>query len=256
MALDCGLSAAGQTVPLPCDEADGARTWPEAGVTQIALGPWRASITVNDIPSTRKRGGHPSGGALSMLWHARTGPLCVASLNDYIRYEGINMDDAPADADRAVLTPRIEVRRGDRIYSNLYDGKAELSHREIKDGLEVTAKGTLRNSDGGPLPEKSAFELRYTFTSDAVVLSARTEAAARFIVPIASPAAEPFTASGDREFEWRKPDACVRLAASHAPIPPPGTVRIFNYVPGIQATPVILATGGERSATVRIVVEV
>ena len=91
-----------------------------------ARGGWHGSVTVNDIPQTKKRGGQPSGGALSLLWHEKTGPLCVASMNDCIRYEGSNMQTPATEAEQHCLTPRLELRAEGKLFSNIYDGAATM----------------------------------------------------------------------------------------------------------------------------------
>ncbi|MBC8009930.1 MAG: hypothetical protein H7067_07525, partial [Burkholderiales bacterium] len=241
IALDAGLPDAAPGRALPSDHAQGLREWPEAGVTQIALGPWRASVTINDIPSTAKRGGHPSGGSLAMLWHERAGPLLVASLNDYLRYEGVNMDEAHADTDKTVLTPRLEAHLDGCLYSSVHEGRAELASTQDGESIHLIAHGVLRDVHGQAPPDGStAYELQYRFTPDAFVLTARCASPAVLHVPLVAPASASLVASDAGVFTLHLPEARVRLVASAAPVAPvamSATERVFNYVPGVQAAP-------------------
>lgn len=63
-------------------------------------------MTTNDVASSPKRGGHPMGGTLSLLWHGGVGLIAIASMNDYKHYEGSNMQKPTSDS-QVCLKPRI-----------------------------------------------------------------------------------------------------------------------------------------------------
>lgn len=254
VALDAGLPEMSPNISLPCDAADGIREWPEAGVVQIALGPWRASITVNDLPHTAKRGGHPSGGSLSLLWHQLTGPLAVASMNEYVRYEGSNMDEAASESDRFVLTPRLEARRGDRLYSNLFDGHAHVTHSRRGETIEVIARGNLRDMAGCALPGDSAgFEMRYRFQRQVFQITVRATAPAMsFHFPVISTVGEPWDRPDPYTFRVRKGGATVDVRTETNAFVEEAIDRVFNYVPGFSALPLSLDVCGESRVSVRV----
>ena len=54
---------------------------------------------------------HACGGALSMLWHERVGPVLSASLTEYSMNEPANMQPV-TDKFSMALTPRLEIVYG------------------------------------------------------------------------------------------------------------------------------------------------
>lgn len=237
VALDAGISVV-PDISLPNDEAYGVREWQEAGVIQIALGSWRASITTNDIASSPKRGGHPMGGALSMLWHKQSGPVAVASMNDYVRYEGSNMQKASNDSDQFSLTPRIEINSEGLRYANVYDSKAKLTWIKKGDSIEIKVNGDLRDVKGNVLPGGlSAFEIQYSFTNDSFKMSVQSKAAgARLVFPVVSTASERVNYTGDGKLAIQKKSSIIRLTGNISSGWNNMTdKRVFNFVPGFEA---------------------
>ena len=255
-ALDADIQEAGP-VSLPNDVAFGVREWPEARVIQLAVGPWRASVTTNDLASSPKRGGHPMGGALSMLWHQQTGPVAVASMNDYVRYEGSNMQEASA-AEQFCLTPRIEAIREGRRYANLYDPKATLTWSKQGDSIQVTIRGDLRDVKGNVWPDgPSAFELRYTVSPRSFQLAVHARAAgATLLFPVVSPASERVDASRTGALVIHKKTARINLGGSEtAGWKTLGGDRVFNFVPGFEAVPVATKLDRSGHGSIRIVID-
>ena len=52
---------------LPSDKESGFKYYPELDTWKVSCGPWRADVTAYDFDYMT--GGHPSGGAVSLLWH-------------------------------------------------------------------------------------------------------------------------------------------------------------------------------------------
>lgn len=254
-ALDAGIREAGPAV-LPNDVAFGVREWPEARVIQIAVGPWRASVTTNDLASSPKRGGHPMGGALSMLWHQQTGPVAVASMNDYVRYEASNMQKATA-AEQFCLTPRIEATRKGSRYTNLYDPHATLSWSKQGDSIRVTIRGDLRDIQGNAWPDgPSAFAINYTFSPSSFQLAVQAKAAgAVLLFPVVSPTSEPVDASRTGNLVVHKKTARINLIGSEmAGWESVKGDRVFNFVPGFTAVPLQTKLDSSGSGFIRIVI--
>ncbi|MBC8154371.1 MAG: hypothetical protein H7Z72_15815 [Bacteroidetes bacterium] len=253
-ALDAGISEAAP-VSLPADSAYGVREWPEARVVQIAVGPWRASVTINDLASSPKRGGHPMGGALTMLWHQQTGPVAVASMNDYVTYEKANMQTVANDADKVCLTPRIETSIGGSRYSNLYDSQATLTWVKKGDAVLLTINGNLRDVAGHLLPGgASAFELNYTFTPRSFQLAVQSKAAgARLLFPVVSPADESVRYTVTGTVTVQKKMVLVNLTGNETGEWKGSTAkRVFNFVPGFEAIPISNKLNSDGTGYVRI----
>ncbi|GAB3225344.1 hypothetical protein [Spirosoma arcticum] len=255
--LDVGISEP-TAISLPNDKAYGVREWPEASVVQVALGPWRASITTNDIDSSPKRGGHPMGGALSMLWHQLTGPVAVASMNDYVLYEKSNMQQPTTESEQVCLTPRIDLDKDGNHYSNLYDSKAQMTWANKGDSIEVEIKGDLRDLKGNVLPgESSAFAMKYTFTNQSFQLAVHASAkGARLLFPVISPASEPIKPTIDGELVIQKKSSTMRLTGHKTPEWNKRTGdRVFNFVPGFEAVVVENKLDDNGNGHIRIVIK-
>src|SRR5256714_5719586 len=76
---------------LPRDEAYGLKTFPEIGTRLAAIGDWRATVTEYDFEYVERvqaggggssGGGHASGGAVSLLFHRKLGPILTASMTE------------------------------------------------------------------------------------------------------------------------------------------------------------------------------
>lgn len=256
-ALDAGISETPAS-SLPNDQAYGVREWPEANVIQIALGPWRASITTNDIASSPKRGGHPMGGALSMLWHKQTGPVAVASMNDYVMYEKANMQQPTNDAEQFCLTPRIEINKDGHRYSNLYDSKASLAWVRKADSIQVKIKGNLRDINGNVLPGlSSAFTMNYTFTNQSFQLAVLSKAkGSRLLFPVISPASEVVKQTVNGELVIQKKIAALKLTGNKTPQWNTSVGnRVFNFVPGFEAVVIENKLDDDGNGHVHIVIE-
>lgn len=227
-------------IPLPSDKPHGVREWKDAGVLQVGVGPWRASITTRDLSAHPKRYGHPMGGGLSMLWNSATGPVAVASMTDYIRFEASNMQEVKSPDDEFVLTPRIEVIKDSIKYNNLYDTKATSTWKQNQLSAEVHVKGNLRNSAGELLPGgESAFELTYTFTKSNFGMTAANLAShAKLIFPVLAQTTTPVKYT-DRCLLVRKNKSSIKISGSEqSNWKEVVNRRVFNFVPGFLALPV------------------
>ncbi|MBC7888455.1 MAG: hypothetical protein H7Z13_11245 [Ferruginibacter sp.] len=243
----------GKKAVLPNDTAYGVREWKEASVIQIGIGPWRASVTTNDIASSKKRGGHPMGGALSMLWHKKTGPIAVASMNDYIKYEGSNMQTPKSDAENFCLTPRIEIKKDSSVYSNLYDGKATMNWVKNGDSVQVKIKGHLTDVHGTILANgETAFEMIYLFTPASFSMAVHSGAVgAKLLFPVLSPASEKIMQGVSNEIIIQKKSSRLKLTAGNMEIV--NDKRVFNFVPGFEAVPLQIPLDKNGHGFIRIV---
>lgn len=252
-AIDAGLTASG-TLSLPNDSSYGVREWPEANVIQIGVGPWRASVTANDIASSAKRGGHPMGGALTMLWHLQAGPVAVGSMNDYKRYEATNMQPATKE-DEACLTPRLEVLVNGKRYSNIYDAKAMMTWDKKGDSVEVKVNGNLRNEAGDVVPGASSlFEIRYTFTPGSFQLSAHAGAAAtKFVFPVIAARSEAIKEGAGGTILIQRASAYIKVTSSAKAVGEGmSEKRVFNFVPGFEAVVVENSTDSGGDCFIRL----
>lgn len=159
---------------LPCEAGDAVEFYKPLHVYKIRKGGWHASITGYDHP-----GQCCSGGAMTLLWHEKCGPIFAASNPKYVLVEPSNMQISRSSL---VLcqTPHIAYNQGEEVgttplfkqearFNNLYDLSAEIT----RDGDSFAVTGSLRDAGGNPA---AAFHLGYEFTEDQITITASCDA--------------------------------------------------------------------------------
>ena len=165
-------------IPLPSDLRNGIQFFPSAQVLLLGKGSWRATITGYDVEYCRW--GHPSGGAVSLLWHKDCGPVLIGTMGNYELVEPNNMQ-LPRKNTPSCLTPRIESVRDGRVYRSIYDKAARIEWEDTGDVLLVTVSGNMTASDDSV---GEAFTLKYEMSEEAFVMEARCdEREADLIIP-------------------------------------------------------------------------
>jgi len=258
--LDHGLPAAGavgaasgtgggsaERVSLPRESAYGSRSFPDIQTWLVAVGDYRATVTAYDREYKAMHNGHATGGALTMLWHQRTGPLLVASMNDYQLVEAGNMQ-ADEDPLSMPLTPRIELQADGVTYLSCSDLGAVVTVAGEKERVVVRVRSKLVDKDQkDPAAGAVNCHCEYVFTPEKVSLSFAHDGGAgdhiRIIVPVISRTGETVEMTGGRKMVVRKARANVAVVADQPMLRLPTTgKRVFNFVPGLEAIP--LAFGG------------
>lgn len=242
----------------PRAEAYGVKVFRDIRTWLVSRGGWRGTITGYDMPYRTHSGGHVSGGALSILWHERVGPILTASMNRYQLWEAQNMQ-MQRDKVQMPLTPRFEVNHGDQWYSNICDYGAQIAYEEKADGTIVfSCIADLVTEERAPLPVAPVrCWLTYIFHRDYVVIQGHHDAAdttlpVRFVLPVVATVDEPWRNDGAQAINIQKDGATLRIEAD-TPIEALTTAgdRVFNYVPGVQALPLQIDT---QAFTVKITV--
>ena len=241
-------------IQIPRETVKGIRFFSDIQTWLIATGQYRATVTGYDREYKDFKNGHPTGGALSLLWHKKTGPLLVASMNEYQLYEKDNMQ-ADTDPLSMPLTARIELKTENNVYTNISDLGAQVNVKEEKDQVMAVVTASLVNGKQEHPPGGAIkCHVSYLFTKTAITLHFNcdaTEAAGelRIIVPVICRSDEKIVAEGNT-IKIQKPGAVVKVSASKPLVQLPTTTgRLFNFVPGMEAIP--LAVPG-NSATVVI----
>ena len=269
--LDRAAAPASESrLKLPRDQAYGIRSFPEIATHLIATGPWRATVTDYDWEyveqvqsgSGRGGGGHASGGALSLLYHQKLGPLLVASMTDYQMVE-ISNQQAFLDSPHMTFTPRIEFSDA-HTYNSLSDFAATVDVRTAPtpapQQVDLEARGRLlTGSHQPPSTGDITYRLAYRFTDTFVEISATTSCPTpppsplRFILPVISRTGEAATPSGSGAVHIAKPAGTliIRTDASQGfdAIP---TQRTFNLVPGFEAVALTIPMQPNKAIVIRI----
>ncbi|WP_417015863.1 hypothetical protein [Alistipes sp.] len=89
----------------------------------------------------------PTGGVMSALWLEGWGLLQASSQTEYHRWEPMSFPQMP---EVCPLTPRIEMRAGGDVYTNLYEYDATFDFHPTADSIVCTAYGRLCDRDRRP----------------------------------------------------------------------------------------------------------
>ena len=221
--------------PLPSDGQEPLTYYPELDTWRVAAGDWRADVTAYDFDYMK--GGHASGGALSMLWHRKTGPVVAVGAVDYSLHEVHNQQLSLKKAEHRSTCPRIETERGGVRYGQHYDFGARLNAACADGAVCVTAEARLCDALARPIENGANCKLEYRFTESDVTITGQVEpcmaAEARYILPVISGS------------------ACVQVAQGSLTGAPQ---KIFDLNPGFICDEYVIApdAGGAFSLIITV----
>lgn len=241
---------------LPREKEYGLKIYPEIGVSLVSIGAWRATLTEYDWEYAI--GGNASGGTLSLLYHTRLGPLVAASMTEYRGVEKHNQQEH-GDYPTMCLTPRVEYKDAEGVFTSLSDLKATLKVIHKDNHLQAVANGTLQTPQHlTPKTGVIPYCLTYRISEESAEVGAsapqnRTKGA-EWIVPIVCTASESVNmldthtliiakTTGLLEIKTNARDGFAHLKTSD---------RVFNLVPGLECLPLRLklpTDGGELKLT-------
>ena len=250
-------------VSVPRDEPYGLKSFKDIGTHLAAIGPWRATVTEYDWEYVEhvqaggggSGGGHVSGGALSLLFHRRLGPILTASMTQYQMIE-ISNQQAYRDGSHIELTPRIECVAAE-TYASVNDLNATLTANQQASGIAFEARGRLLTvSRQAPPGGDIAYRLVYTINDSAVEIAAsatgQATAPLRFILPILARTPDKVEQPNPQTVRITKPRGTLTVHAGAANFEPVAAERTFNLVPGFEAIPLALALEPSKELRVRI----
>lgn len=241
-----GTSAAPPRGPrcLPRDEAYGVRHFKDIHTWLVSEGEWRATVTGFDS-EYKVKGTHPMGGALSMLWHKKTGPLFAATMNKYTLIEAPNMQ-ADTQKHRMAGTPRVELYENKTMYSNLDDLNTKIAYSHKSNTHQFCIHTHLVDSEQrASTVGASEVEIQYLFQGDEVIIRCRIpeelhKAGARLMLPVISaPGQGQNTELSSKVLKIKNKEGEINLhSLNRMELAPSNNGRIFNPVPGFCFIPV------------------
>ena len=239
---------------LPRDQAYGVKHFPEVGTYLVGVGEWRATVTEYDWEYVKGGGGHPTGGAMSMLYHRHLGPVFAASMTEYQMVEPHNMQ-THRDLPSMCLTPRVELTDGKETYTSISDEKATLAMEKSPAGATFTANGKLLNI-GLKGPDGAKYRVVYRFTEAGVEILASADAGNKtpqYILPVICPQSEKVTRVDAKTVRLDKPAGplMIRTDAAKGFLPMPDQ-RVFNLVPGFEALPLAVELPAGKTVKIEI----
>lgn len=234
-----------ENVKLPRETVYGIKSFEDIQTWLVSKGKFRATVTGYDMEYSMKSG-HATGGALSMLWHEKAGVIFAASMNKYQLVEKLNMQ-ADKSVDSMSLTPRVEMKYNSDEYTNVSDLKAEIECRQ--DGetwiAETNSKLVDENQDSPSIGDVFC-AVKYMFSDEKIILKYQCDyqiedAPIRILLPVISVHTETFTLFSDRVIFIEKGNCTLKISADQ-PIEqlPMSGKRIFNFVPGMEAIPLVI----------------
>lgn len=242
-------------IKLPREAAKGVHFFSDIQTWLIATGKFRATVTGYDREYKDFKNGHPTGGAISMLWHEKTGAILVASMNEYQLFEKDNMQ-ADTDPLSMPLTARIELKNETGVYTSISDLSSQVNVKEEGEQVSVTVMGSLVNaSQQHPATGEIKYSIKYRFTKDKINLQFDCHATAlngiQIIIPVVCTSNEKYSIA-DNTASIQKKEATIKISADKKLKQLPTTKdRLFNYVPGMEAVPFAI-----ESHTATVILEV
>lgn len=165
-ALDAGVYEIElPSAPEPAKAA--ARYWPELDVCRLSCGGWIADVAGYD--ARYKRGGHVSGGALSLLWHERCGAVVAAGMSEYTLLEPNNQQMPQNTAAHRSPCARIEAQIDGKRFAQIHDYGAVLQCETQADAAAVRVQASLCDLENVPLPDGGC-ALTYTLRADGLTV--------------------------------------------------------------------------------------
>lgn len=169
-----------KTVQLPRESADGTKHWPCLDVTFAARCDWRASVSGYDFLQFGDT--YPTGGALTMLWNSKCGPVVCATTTVYKMLESGNMQMPLTPP--TCGTPRLELKDGNGVYLNINDTKSVITSEDDGNTIRINTKGKMKNGEGNTALD-AVYEVEYAFGEDFSV-TVNCSSDALFIFPLIS----------------------------------------------------------------------
>lgn len=185
-ALDAGIEKYAERVALPEDDSPAPiQYFPELDTYKLAVGDLRATVTGYDYNLDV---GHASGGALTLLWHKKAGPVIAGSVVDYKLVEAHNQQLTLKKARHRSLVPRVELFVDGERYSQCYDTRAVITTSGNDRQVSVKVHASLVTIDQRPLTSPACVKLEYRLTGSELGISGRVygphAGKARFVLPV------------------------------------------------------------------------
>ena len=168
---------------LPAEEKQGMAYYPTIDTWRIYKGPWIGTVTAYDFEYLK--GGHTSGGTLSMLWHRKMGPVIASSMTEYSLFEAHNMQQSVRKAEHRPLTPRIEMTVGKTVYATCFDTDGVM---DADQGTWTVKTDASLVSAGHERMQQSRCSIQWKFEDERILITGRVpdclKDQAEFVLPL------------------------------------------------------------------------
>ncbi len=230
---------------LPREKAYGVKKMNDIQTWLVSNENWKATVTGYDKEYSFKNG-HPSGGALSMLWHKNIGPVLTSSMNEYRLIEAPNMQQN-YDPNSMTLTARLQTMDGK--FMNISDLTASVNYKVANGNVVFEVNSKLVDAEQNS-PEKGTINCKfsYIFNDNSVTIKVYHDFPnhdeIQFVLPIISSRNEKYQLVSEKNMTIHKGGNILNISTNKAlkilPVMP-GKKRIFNFVPGMEAIPLAIS---------------
>ncbi len=236
------------SISLPREKEYGVKPFSDIQTWLVSKDDWRGTITGYDREYNFKNG-HATGGALSMLWHTKVGPIITASMNKYQTPESNNMQVAKG-IHNIPLTPRFEfLDEDEHLFMNISDLKATIEYSETDKKIVFKVLSHLVD-ENQEHPKVGAMkcEMEYTFKNSKLILKAKVTRSGnshkvKFYLPIISHNKEKTEMLSAKKMAIHKTGGVVIIESDKdINVKNVSKGRIFNFVPGMEAVPIEIQT--------------
>ena len=235
--------SANKEAPVPRSTNDGVKHFPELDVWFGARGPWKSTVSCYDQIWKKKYSVAGTGGALTLLWHEKVGPLFTASMAEYLMVEPNNQQ--PQSGIDFCLTPRLERFVDGVWYTNIHDLEAKVDFKDENGIIDFSVAAALTNREKETLKSGGNVSLNYLFDEENTIIKDERERIEvngdTLVLPVISPTGEKVVQVSENKIEIHKPEG-VLIIEGNAPLTIKDSEkrRIFNQVPGMEVVPIII----------------
>jgi hypothetical protein len=232
---------------LPRGKEYGIKKFGSNNTILFSKGSWRGTVTAYNVGYKTEINGHASGGALTLLFHMQQDMVSAASMTEYQRWERFNMLDESKVENFMNLTPRLELTLDEqRVYRNISDHHAEITSTESEQELMISTTSRLVDGENrAPETGTPKVYLDYRVKKDVLSLEIALDkpilkGKLRFIFPVICSAQEEIELSRNSLKCMKETGTLTVLSNYPIETTIPESQRVYNFVPGLQAFPLII----------------
>lgn len=221
--------------------------FPDLRTYLVKSGKWRATLTDYDYEYCPAS--HATGGAMTLLWHTESGPVCAATMNRYYVVEPNNMQFLQTKED-ICLTPRIQFTENGNCYRSIQDLSAEIVAVELEQEFVFDARGRMTDEEQNG---EETYHIQYDIADSEIRFIVECSKESEFILPIIAGKKESIRFLSKNEIELCKDSVTLKIRTNGEFIELDTNRRIFNPVGGFLAYPatINLTPGQQLLVTIR-----
>lgn len=212
---------------LSCETEYGVKSFQSGNLLLVSKYGWRATFSSIDI--VFYRGAENYGGSMNLLWHKAIGPICAATMHEYVPSEPLNMQYLRHSDSSPCMTPRIVIGN----YSSDCDKSVVLTHMSYSDKLIVTAHG-------------EDWWVDFTFAQNKLTIEARCDRPFEYYLPLICDHKTEAILSDNRLTVGQLSLTCDGKLSAET------DKRVYNQVGGFEYVPVKLSAEKRLIATLEL----